>query len=150
MIVVSVVLAVGIVAAGAIAGQRLVGRKQPSAAPESTQDANNPASPNPDEFVEFRNDERGVAISHPAHWRRIPRPDDPNVLLVATGGPQESFLLRAIPLGVAIPPEKVPEMRQLTDSLVTGGAGVQLLTEPRQIELAGLGGFYYLYTFPDQ
>ncbi len=149
VVVVSVVLAVGVIAAGAIAGQRLMARKQAPAAGPSPEDAANPSSPNEGELAEFRHDQLGLAISYPATWARIPRPDDPNVLLVASEGRAGSFLLRAIPLGVVVPPEKIPEMRQLTDQMVTSGTGVKLLAEPRQIELAGLTGYYYLYTFPE-
>ncbi len=150
VILVSVVAAVVIVAAAAIAGQRLVERKEsPTAAPQP-EEVNGSSPSKPGEFVEFRHDPLRLAISYPANWTRIPRPDDTQVLLVAVGSPQESFLLRAIPLGAPIPPEKIPEMRQLTDQLVTSGTGVKLLTEPRQIELAGLPGYYYLYSFPDQ
>ncbi|MDQ4144041.1 MAG: hypothetical protein M3198_09920 [Actinomycetota bacterium] len=149
VVVVGVLLAVGIVAVGAVAGQRLMERKTPpAAAPEASEPAE-PSTSNPGEFVEFRHEPLGLAISYPANWSVIPRPNDPQVLLLASGSPNESFLLRAIPLGVAIPPEKVPEMKQLTDQLVTSGAGVKLLTEPQQIELAGLPGYYYLYSFPD-
>lgn len=152
VIVVGVALAVVIVVAGAVAGQRLVGGKQsPTAeAPEPADEATGrePVS-NPDDFVEFRHDALGIAISYPANWTRIPRPQDPQVILVAAGSPQESFLLRAIALGAPIPPEKVPEMRQLTDQMVTSGSGVKLLAEPRQIELAGLPGYYYFYSFQD-
>lgn len=152
LVVVGVVLAVGIVAAGAFAGQRLMTRKQSpiATAQETAEEAPNPPPPpNPEEFVEFRHDPLGIAISYPANWTRLQRPNDPQVLLVAAGSPQESFLLRAIALGAPIPPEKMPELRQLTDTMVTSGSGVKLLTEPRQIELAGLPGYYYLYSFPD-
>ncbi|MDQ3931273.1 MAG: hypothetical protein M3252_00310 [Actinomycetota bacterium] len=164
VVVVGVVLAVVIVAAGAFAGQRLMGRKQPPTAEapagrdvgdddgarEPVNGATGPEAPaNQAGFVEFRHDPLGIAISHPANWRRIPRPQDPQVLLLAAGSPQESFLLRTIALGEPIPPEKIPEMRQLTDQMVTSGAGVKLLAEPRQIELAGLPGYYYFYSFQD-
>ncbi len=150
VVVVSVVLAVGVIAAGAIAGQRLVAKKQAPAAGPSPEDATNPSSPDAGELAEFRHDPLGLAISYPATWARIPRPDDPHVLLVASEGRAGSFLLRAIPLGIPIPPEKIPELRQLTDQMVTSGPGVKLLAEPRQIELAGLTGYYYLYTFPEE
>lgn len=152
LIVLGVVLGIGIVAAAAIAGQRLVGQKQrpTAAAPENGEEAASPAPPsNPAEFVEFRHDPLGIAISYPANWTTIPRENDPQVLLVATGSPSESFLLRAIALPAPIPPDKIPEMKQLTDQMVTAGAGVELLTEPRQIELAGLPGYYYFYSFQD-
>ncbi len=151
-IVVGVVVAVVIVAAGAIAGQRLVGREQsPTAgATEPPEGATGPEPPsNQAEFVEFRHEPLGIAISYPANWTRIPRPQDPQVVLVAAGSPHESFLVRSIALGAPIPPEKVPEMRQLTDQMVTSGSGVKLLAEPRQIELAGLPGWYYFYSFQD-
>ncbi|MDP8961769.1 MAG: hypothetical protein M3N32_09170 [Actinomycetota bacterium] len=153
MIGVGVVLAVVIVVVGAIAGQRLVGREQsPTAgAPEPAEGATGPGPPsNPTgEFVEFRHEPLGIAISYPASWTRIPRPQDPQVLLVAAGSPHESFLVRSIALGAPIPPEKVPELRQLTDQMVTSGSGVKLLAEPRQIELAGLPGYYYFYSFQE-
>lgn len=147
VILVGVVLAVVIVAAGAVAGQRLVTRKQaPTAA--ATETGSPPSSPAA-EFVEFRHDPLGIAISYPATWTRLQRPNDPQVLLIAAGSPRESFLLRAVPLGTPIPAEQIPGMRQLTDPLVTSGPGVKQLAEPRQIELAGLPGYYYFYSFQD-
>ncbi len=146
VIVVGVVLAVGIVAIGAFAGQQLVARRQP---PTAASETASPPSSQDTEFVEFRDESLGLSISYPANWTRIPRPSDPQVLLLAAGSPQESFLLRAIALGAPIPPEKIPEMRVLTDQMVTSGAGVKLLAEPRQVELSRLPGYYYFYSFQD-
>lgn len=157
-IVMGVAVAVGIVGAAAVAGQRLfTARALSSAAPSPPgegEQAQGPTSPAPSSspvggFVEFRDEALGIAISYPEGWTRLQRPEDPQVLLIASGSPQESFLMRAISLGTPIGAEQLPAMRQLTDQIVTSNSSVKLLAEPAQIDLGGLPGYVYFYSFQD-
>ncbi len=59
------------------------------------------------------------------------------------------MLVRASELQEAVGPQQLPSARQVTDKLVTSNKSVQMIAEPRQIELGGLPGFFYYYSFKD-
>ena len=60
-----------------------------------------------------------------------------------------SLLIRASELQEPVGPQQLPAARQVTDKLVTSNKTVQMITEPKQIELGGLPGFFYFYSFKD-
>lgn len=102
----------------------------------------------PTGFVEVRYPRAGFALGYPATWTRLPS-EDPQVVLLAMRGPQVSVLVRVVDLDVSVGPAKVAEMKALTDKIVTSGESVELLLQPERIRLAGLPGYFYLYSFRD-
>jgi hypothetical protein len=140
-IVVVVVVAAGLATLASGVGQRLLD-------PGGTPAAAAPGPGVPPGFTEFRSAEAGFAVSYPAGWRRLPS-EDPQVALLAARGPEVSFLVRVAELDVAIGPQELPAAKQLTDQIVTANESVELLAEPQAIELAGLPGYFYFYSFQD-
>jgi len=138
-IVVVVLVAAGLATLASGVGQRLLDPGEtPAAAPPGV----------PPGFTEFRSSQAGFAVSYPADWMRL-QTADPQVVLIAARGPEVSFLVRVAELDVAIGPQELPAAKQLTDQIVTANESVELLAEPQPIELAGLPGYFYFYSFQD-
>lgn len=106
-----------------------------------------PAGP-PAGFEQFTSEDAGFSIAYPAEWRRL-QSRDPQVKLIATMNGRDSFLVRVVTLGSPVQPDQLDDVRPFTDDVVTATAGVKLVTDPKQIALAGLPGWFYLYTFED-
>lgn len=145
IIIVAAVLFAGVVATLAAGfGQRMFAAPPPPAAAAEPSTTNNA----PADFVEFRSEQGGFALSHPKSWKRL-KSEDPQVALIAANEQQDSFLVRVVPLDVAVGPQQLPAAKKLTDRIVSSNKSVKLLTQPQQIELAGLPGYFYFYTFDD-
>jgi hypothetical protein len=114
----------------------------------TTGKADNPAKSLPVGFSKFRSDQAGFELAYPSSWTKL-SPKDPQVLLLIAQGTQDSVLVRASELQEAVGPQQLPAARQVTDKLVTSNKSVQMITEPKQIELGGLPGFFYYYSFKD-
>ncbi|MGD9527104.1 MAG: hypothetical protein AB7V44_09985 [Pseudonocardia sp.] len=97
-------------------------------------------------MLEFHSPVGGFALTYPSSWTRAV-PADPQVPIVAHRGPY-SFLVRVVELPAA--PADSTVARQLTDEIALSDESVKLLAEPRPITLAGLPGYFYLYTFTDR
>lgn len=138
-----------VVLASDVGGGLLPGTAGPSEATPSpeptTADGGEPAG-----FVEFRDREAGFSLAYPEDWERIEH-EDPQVRLLATPNRRDSLLVRLIDLeaDVEVTEADLPAFREYTDRVVGGGEGVEILDEPVAIELGGLPGLYYLYTFED-
>lgn len=132
----------------AMAVAAVVGRgtsDQPTAAPLDPGPTS--VAPSPSELVPFRGE--GFRIGLPRGWRRIESPD-PQVGLVATGDRGGSMLVRVTEPGFAIEDaDQLADAQRFTDRIVTGGEDVELLAQPARIELDGLPGWYYFYSFED-
>jgi hypothetical protein len=109
-----------------------------------------PNAPIPAGFVEFRDEKAGFAISYPKDWEVLEAPGDPQVSLVATLNQRDSFLVRVVPLGVQVGPKELPGMTSITNKIVTSGEGVTVITGPKDVQVGGLPGYFYLYTFMDE
>lgn len=138
-IVVVVLVAAGLGTLASGLGQRLL-------APEGASATAGPGVP--PGFTEFRSPQSGFAVSYPGDWMRL-QSADPQVVLLAARGAEVSFLARVAELDVAIGPQELPAAKQLTDQIVTANESVELLAEPQRIELAGLPGYFYFYSFQD-
>jgi hypothetical protein len=97
-------------------------------------------------MLEFHSPVGGFALNYPSSWTRAVSAD-PQVPIVAHRGPY-SFLVRVVELPA--PPVDLTVARQLADQVALSDESVTLLAEPRLITLAGLPGYYYLYTFADR
>lgn len=147
IIVVAAVLVAGVLATLAAGlGQRMLA-PPPSPPPAAGTQSSTPGSA-PEDFVEFRSEQGGFALSYPKSWRRL-QSEDPQVALVAANGQNDSFLVRVVELDAAVGPEQLPAAKQLADRIVKANESVELLTEPAKIELAGLPGYFYFYSFED-
>ncbi|MPZ65598.1 MAG: hypothetical protein GEU83_08795 [Pseudonocardiaceae bacterium] len=150
LLVIAAVLVAGVLATLAAGfAQRMFAAPPPSSPPPPAAAAE-PSSPNspPGEVVEFRSEQAGFALSYPKSWTRL-QSEDPQVELVAAKNQQDSFLVRVVELETAVGPEQLPQAKKLADDIVNSNESVELLAEPAQIELAGLPGYFYFYSFED-
>lgn len=144
---VAVLVAGGLAIPAAIFGPQLVGLGAPAKeAPPAPAPA---AAPDPAKLTEFRNDQVGFALSYPTSWVQL-KTDDPQVLLLASDGPENSFLVRALELPQPVGQQELPAAKQLTDRIVGANKTAQMIFEPRAIELGGLPGYWYFYSFKDE
>ncbi|MBV9728274.1 MAG: hypothetical protein JO309_02445 [Pseudonocardiales bacterium] len=151
MIVIGVLLAVGLGTSAAIWGPGFFARAQPAqgtTAANTTNQANSSTKSKPAGFSEFRSEQAGFELAYPSTWTKL-SPKDPQVLLLLSQGTQDSFLVRASELQEPVGPQQLPAARQMTDKIVTSNKSVQLVTDPKQIELGGFPGFFYFYSFKD-
>lgn len=150
VIVVAAVLVAGVLATLAASFGHSMLSPAPPPPKAAAQPSTEPSAPNspPADFVEFRSEQAGFALSHPKSWQRL-QSDDPQVALVAAKNQQESFLVRVVELETAVGPENLSAAKQLADQIVKSNKSVKLLADPAQIELAGLPGYFYFYSFED-
>jgi len=147
-IVVGLVVLVGAVGAGrsVISSPSTGNDGAPAAPPKPRAAAPRPVTGTPAGFVRYRNVQAGFSIAYPRAWaRKAAR--DPEVKLLATSGGAASVLVRSAHVGLDVTPQTLPIVRDLTDNLVQASRGVKQLTKPAPIELGGLPGYLYLYTF---
>jgi hypothetical protein len=128
------------------------GRRMPPSTQARSVDAAS-AQARPDDFVEFRDDQAGFALSYPQAWVRSTAPNPQIVLVASEHDPAKnlggSILVRVSPLDAPVGKAQLGEARKATDALVTSSEGVVLKAEPMETEQGGLPGLYYLYTFRD-
>lgn len=122
-------------------------RSSTSAAAAATPTAPQAPAPGPDGFVRYADVARGLSISLPASWHRLPSPD-PQVSVLATGE-GASVLLRSAPLGIDISPNNIGPARKITDNLVKAAQQVTIVQGAKRVNVGGLPGYLYLYTYQD-
>jgi hypothetical protein len=111
------------------------------------------ASTVPGGLVEFRDAKAGWAISYPKNWNLL-QSNNADVVLVVSEKPPElnnggSILARDLTLGAPVDDAKLPAAKEVTDKIVTGGEGIQMLAQPTIIHQGGLPGYFYFYSFKD-
>lgn len=147
---VAVLVAGGLAVPAAIFGPQLMGIEQPSEEAGANPPAGAPAeAPQPTEFTEFRNEQAGIALSYPSNWVEL-NTNDPQILLLASDGPENSFLVRAVELPNPVGKEQLGAAKQLTDQIVGSNKTAQMIAGPKPVELGGLPGYWYLYSFKDE
>ncbi|MGH3882476.1 MAG: hypothetical protein ACRDRY_13470 [Pseudonocardiaceae bacterium] len=144
-IVIGVLLVAGL-ASGVVVGRGIVTPEEPAKATNAS--ANSPTNAKPADFTAFRSEQAGFELAYPTSWSKL-NVNDPQVLLLVSQGTQDSFLVRSLELQAPVGPEQLPAAKQLTDQIVSSNQTVQMVTEPKQIELGGLPGFFYFYSFKD-
>lgn len=148
-IVAAVLVAGGLSVPAYIFGSQLFGNGEPAQQAGANPPAPGPAAGAPaGPVTEFSNEQAGISLSYPANWVQL-KTRDPQILLLASDGPENSFLLRSVDLPKPVGQQQLGAAKQLTDQIVAGNKTAKMLTEPKQIELAGLPGFWYLYSFKD-
>lgn len=144
---VAALVAVGLAIPAAIFGPQLVGLGQPTnEAPPNPAPA---AAPGAAELTEFRNDRVGFALSYPASWV-VRKANDPQILLSASDASEKNaFLVRAVELPQAVGQPELEAAKGLTDRIVGANPTAKLVFEPQALQLAGLPGYWYFYSFKD-
>lgn len=90
----------------------------------------------------------GLTIAYPATWTRL-QSRDPQVLLVAALSPSVSLSLRASKSQLKdVTAQSLPVVKELTDDLVAADKRAKLLNAAEPIEVGGLPGYRYRYTYP--
>ena len=123
--------------AAVVIGRELIGSTAPPPKP--------PAPAEPPGFVRFHDAGAKFSIAHPSTWVRR-TPPEPDVRLLAELE-SASMLVRVANLPIKVSPENVGAAKQITDSLVNTARNLKLLRAPAQVNLGGLPGYLYLYTF---
>ncbi|MBA3422924.1 MAG: hypothetical protein H0U12_13740 [Thermoleophilaceae bacterium] len=137
-------LAVGIgVVVGGAAGDRVGSGFSPPAPQPPPAPAVPDATPG---FVRFLDGRGRFSIDFPRDWKRLATPD---AELLAARGRVASLLVRSVPLRFRVERRDLSKVEALTDEIVASGSKVKLLAESRQIELGGLPGYFYFYSFRD-
>lgn len=151
VIVVGVVLAAGLGTSAAIWAPEFFSSNQPAQAAQAASTAGKADAASatlPAGFSTFRSDQAGFELAYPSTWTKL-SPKDPQVLLLLSQGTQDSFLARVNDLQEPVGPQQLPAAKQVTDKLVLSNKSIQMITDPKQIELGGLPGFFYFYSFKD-
>lgn len=148
--IVAAVLVVGAAAVSAgVYGSHLFGGDAPAQQAEANPPAGAPAGGPTGQMTEWRNDQVGIALSYPANWVQL-KANNAGVLLLASDGPENSFVVRSVELQKPIGQPELAAAKQETDQVVASNKTAKMITEPKQIELGGLPGFWYLYSFKDE
>lgn len=171
--VVVVVAAAGLLAGGVLIGQRMLGPLGEAAnriedqagggSPTPDDEPDEPASEpafDPDDFVEFADEEAGFQLLLPPDWD-VRSVEDPQVRLLATPNDQDSVLVRVSPLNLDeieeldvddvddLSEEDLAALHGFTEEVVRSSDDVEVLMGPRVVQIAGTASTYYLYTFED-
>lgn len=144
-IVIGVLLA-AVLASGVVVGQGILTPEEPAKAANTSADSSTNATPA--DFTAFRSEQAGFELAYPTSWSKL-NVQDPQVLLLVSQGTQDSFLIRSLELQAPVGPQQLQAAKQVTDQIVNSNKTVQMVTEPKQIELGGLPGFFYFYSFKD-
>jgi len=107
-----------------------------------------PPAPRAD-VVRFKDPVAKVSIAYPASWRRLPeRPGDPDLALLVAEDDSTSLLMRVSTSGLdPVTTEGLPVVRKYTDGLVSVDPRAKQLVEPVAVQVGGLPGWRYRYTF---
>lgn len=144
-IVIGVLLVAGL-ASGVVVGGGILTPDEPAKATNAS--ANSPTNATPADFTAFRSEQAGFELAYPTSWSKLST-KDPQVHLLVSQGTEDSFLVRSLELQAPVGPQELPAAKQVTDQIVASNNTVEMVTEPKQIELGGLPGFFYFYSFKD-
>jgi hypothetical protein len=97
--------------------------------------------------VAYQDPQGRFSVSYPQGWS-LRTSTDPQVALLASAGPGsgsgDSMLVRVVSLPAPVDPAQLGEVKALTDRLLQGSNVHVVVARP--VQLAGLAGYYYLYT----
>lgn len=97
-------------------------------------------------LVDYRDPAGRFSLQYPQSWTPV-ETSDPDVALLLLGPGGGSMLVRLVPLETPIDPAKIEDVKAVTDVVVQSPT-VQIV-EQKAVELSGIAGYYYLYTFQD-
>ncbi len=134
LLVVVIVAAIVALIVGVKVGQNLISSDTP--APRA-------------EVIRFKDAVSKVSIAYPASWKLLGVPaDESDVALRIKLDDAAGMQMRSTEVGFPpITPERLPTVRKFTDGLLSEDKRVRLLKEPDPVELGGVPGYRYRYTF---
>lgn len=135
LLVVVAVAAVVALLAGAAVGRSLLSPETPTTAGTA-------------DVVRFKDEISKVSIAYPATWTKIDRSDDPDVALLAAADDSTSLLVRVSAVGLeAVTQQTLPIVKKFTDDLLAQDSRTKQLVAPVAVDLGGLPGWRYRYTY---
>lgn len=101
------------------------------------------------DVVRFKDAISKFSIDYPGSWSRLRTAgNEADVSLLVEADRATSLIVRAAPVGLAtVTPKTLPIVRKLTDSLVAEDPRAKLLGAPVPVQLGGLPGYRYRYTY---
>lgn len=109
------------------------------------------ATPDPPraDVVRFKDDAAKVSIAYPAAWTRLAdRPDEPDLALLVAKDDTATMLMRISNVGLEEVTKKgLPVVRKFTDGLLAEDTRIKQLVDPVAVDLGGLPGWRYRYSF---
>lgn len=134
--IVAVAAALALVAGVAVGRNLLSSSSPPPAAPQA-------------EVVRFKDTVANVSIAYPASWTRLPeQADDPERALLVAADDSTSLLMRISDSGLdPVTTAGLPVVRKYTDGLVAADPRAKQLVSPEAVQLGGLPGWRYRYSF---
>ncbi|MDX6707003.1 MAG: hypothetical protein QOI48_2849 [Solirubrobacteraceae bacterium] len=133
--VVGALAAILALAGGVFLGRKVIEGRAPKQSPRAAQNSR------------FHEPLTDVSIAVPANWTRL-RSRDTEVRLLVAADPSTSLLLRVTKTGLdAVTNRSLPVVKQYTDSLLRQDTRAKQLTAPAAIDLGGLPGWRYRYTY---
>lgn len=107
------------------------------------------AAPQKPDVIRVKDAASKTSIAYPATWKVLPAPEgDAQVVLSVKRDDSASFRVRATPTGFPkVTPAGLPVVRKFTDDLIGADDRVKLLQPPNSVELGGLLGWRYRYTY---
>jgi len=110
----------------------------PAAAPDDT----------PIPLTTFRDAQTGLTVEYPRSWTRVQLPVA-DYRLAVDGGNNVAFTIRVVPIQQPATAQNLQNFKAVTDGLVASNSTVKVLKE-QAIQLNGMLGYYYFYTFTDR
>lgn len=101
------------------------------------------------ELTTFRDDATGFSLKYPRSWRRGEIDPNGEVRLVLLAGGLNGVSVRVQRTEVPTTSENIANIKAVTDGIVGSNPTAKVLNE-RQVNVNGMPGFYYLYTFTDE
>ncbi|MEJ7785794.1 MAG: hypothetical protein WKF96_13390 [Solirubrobacteraceae bacterium] len=101
------------------------------------------------DVVLFKDPVAKVSIAYPAGWERLPpRVTDPELALLVADDDSTSLLMRISGSGLdPVTTAGLPVVRKYTDGLVKADPRAKQLVDPVAVQVGGLPGWRYRYTF---
>lgn len=104
-----------------------------------------PAAPIP--VASFTDRQTGATLEYPRSWRQVQVPNA-TYRLVLDGGNNTGMTFRVFNTDVATTASNLENVKAVTDGVVSSNSSVKILKQ-QAIQLNGMVGYYYLYTFAD-
>ncbi len=132
-----------VVVALAVGAYFLFHRSSGSPAPSTA-----PGLKAPTDFTTFNDPATGTKISFPKNWTQLPtNGGQTDIRLALSAGGSDLVLLRVFPLAGEVTTANLADLKSVTDALLSGGK-VKVLQQ-QTVNVNGLDGYYYLYTYTD-
>jgi hypothetical protein len=106
-----------------------------------------PAAPADIPVTSFTDRQTGATLQYPRSWKQVQVPNA-TYRLVLDGGNNVGMTFRVFNTDVATTATNLANVKTVTDGIVSSNESVQVLKQ-QAIQLNGMVGYYYFYTFTD-